>query len=783
MRVRRLAFGVTVFLTGAAVAPASGGDTSLLIKAGQLTPALVVAVAKVGEERAVDAQKGTDILLVISQYCGTSNARRYYLPLFISANAGNADIAAGRTILTADAQLKLPACLFADEKLVAVPVSSTGVLWGQPMAVNTADLEIKNADSGTSGSGFIQWRRHQPGSGKAIEYGDAAPATVSKLAGQSVDFDRLKPGSPGLPDVLSGAGPNLVADYIDSGRLEDPRLKAQYERLVKQTLSAGQRNSLEDKPNADVEVRISAFERATRTQDILVSNTPVDFTKLPVNAKILTSDFAPGPFAITLKTGMDSTLAANEIRLASLSDPAVEVAEMSDFVPFLGEPQVGGSGECGQAATKPWPYDIGELRRVLELRKRVKRIPRAGKLLVLDTGFPPDRVGTPPFAADYFVKNSRDTGPQPYLWGARPKVYFIDGAPQAGHGVSVLTLALGGVAALKSNMLMNLVERENGQVVSFMGYKKAKDNVNLDIDSEAVGPTLFGTTWGQQEMAGINLSLRFNVSAYNHVDQFSAYFKDNSQVLYVFAAGNSKTPGELEFLNDRPATWGGREATNIITVGGLAPDNTYWSESNYSTQFVDIAAPACGVPTFVWNTAARQFEEARLNGTSFAAPLVSFTANLLRNNAFRAARAKARIVGSGRYIESLKDKVGSSRALDVPVAVATNFDVVRMREGTLRLGMLNWPETGKTFCKQERKRDDFMQIHRADEEGNRISVILRDQSRLAFPPPCPRVGSELTDMTFQDAIADGDGAKLGEKVPLDFRDVLSITLCDDCVWR
>jgi hypothetical protein len=498
--------------TTAGLTQEARGDRSLLVKAKELTPELVLAVAKIGQEKIIPAEPGSDILKLISEYCGTSNARRYFLPLFIAANSGNAEIAAGKTILAERADLKMPACLFANETLAAAPVSpGGGPNWGRLNTVTTASLERAEAASGGPSGDAGIWRPHVPGSGRSIEIaaGTSLPngLVVPKplnLPGQSVDARRLESmGAAPVPDVLMKLGPGIVFKHVDSERLSDPLLKFQYEKLVRNTIAAAKLKPLSDQINQNVALNSKGFETAIRTQDILVANTEVDFGKLGASAKILASTFSADPHPVALKEGVNPEEAAKELQIAS-ADPSFKVTEASEFLPFFGIPQDGNDPACTNVQNRPWPYEFQELKRVLELRKQVERVPRVGKVLVLDTGFPESRAGRPPFDAQYFVKRVFNPGRQPLLWTGNPGQYFYANAERASHGVSVLTMALGGVEALKSKILMTNVDASGGQIVSFNGYKP-RGGSGLDIDSTSVSQALIGTWPAPIEWSGFNL--------------------------------------------------------------------------------------------------------------------------------------------------------------------------------------------------------------------------------------------------------------------------------------
>jgi subtilisin family serine protease len=237
-----------------------------------------------------------------------------------------------------------------------------------------------------------------------------------------------------------------------------------------------------------------------------------------------------------------------------------------------------------------------------------------------------------------------------------------------------------------------------------------------------VVPSIAGTSWGQASVAGVNLSLRFAADFLS--SNYESFLKSRPSVLYVFAAGNDTKDVEQNGL--LPASWGGETNGNAITVGAADFDGKYWVRSNWSTLRVDIAAPGCAVPTFAWDGTVGAFKEVPLSGTSVAAPLVSFAGNLLRDLG-DTSRIKARILSTGRYFPSLADKVRSSRMLDVPVALALQFDALRDANGRLRLGHVVWPEAGSSLCGRVVRRDEISQISTYDKSASKISVVCAGQ--------------------------------------------------------
>lgn len=104
------------------IAAAQTGARDLIVGINQLTREVVLAIAKFGEDRAVPVPAQTDILKVISDYCGSANARRDYLSVFLAENAGNEEIRLGKTVIS---------CVGAGLGVTLLPKALIGSVWQQ----------------------------------------------------------------------------------------------------------------------------------------------------------------------------------------------------------------------------------------------------------------------------------------------------------------------------------------------------------------------------------------------------------------------------------------------------------------------------------------------------------------------------------------------------------------------------------------------------------------------------------------------------------------------------
>lgn len=131
----------------------------------------------------------------------------------------------------------------------------------------------------------------------------------------------------------------------------------------------------------------------------------------------------------------------------------------------------------------------------------------------------------------------------------------------------------------------------------------------------------------------VNLSLQ----ADRAIDRVADILKRKA-TLVVVAAGNgdhTDTGRRISASSGRfPARYGGRGHGEwpILVVAAtqtVAGQQTLVRFSDFGADTVDLAAPGCRVPVLTLDPQSDRWFESRASGTSFAAPLVSFTAAML----------------------------------------------------------------------------------------------------------------------------------------------------------
>ena len=173
--------------------------------------------------------------------------------------------------------------------------------------------------------------------------------------------------------------------------------------------------------------------------------------------------------------------------------------------------------------------------------------------------------------------------------------------------------------------------------------------------------------------------------------------------LFVVAAGNYNSalgqpkPGGTAVHHHYPASYGGPDnegQANLITVAGLYKEDTGWRRawfSDYGSSHVELGAPGCAVPVVHYErdeeswTSRPRYED----GTSFAAPLVSFAAGLISSERsdLSAPQIKNRILAAADLVPALVAEIADGRTLNLVKAAAVSQDVMEAGGQILRGSM------------------------------------------------------------------------------------------------
>lgn len=346
---------------------------------------------------------------------------------------------------------------------------------------------------------------------------------------------------------------------------------------------------------------------------------------------------------------------------------------------------------CAPSVDK-YPYDIDEVLDVLALNARPGvrgwDSKRPVSVLVADSGL----LGADGRRGSVFGWGVIADSSSSALSDLRPAFSEGENSRVRHHGTQVAATVLGGPVFARFNaresppMIKLTAARLYTLVSKIEPDRTVRDFVGLPHGRLEEALEELGST----EIINLSLKTKREIKAlHEHLNE--------DVYLFVAAAGN----GDGKIDNDRldnvfPAQWGGRGnfgERNLIVVAALQANGTIVNQSNHGPEHVEIGAPGCDVPTLVFNERLGVFQRRSVSGTSFAAPLVSFAAALLRGEHGRDVaphEIKQRLLVSANLDPDLATYISHGRVLHVAKAISLFHDVLQDADGNLHWGNLNW---------------------------------------------------------------------------------------------
>lgn len=200
-------------------------------------------------------------------------------------------------------------------------------------------------------------------------------------------------------------------------------------------------------------------------------------------------------------------------------------------------------------------------------------------------------------------------------------------------------------------------------------------------------------------------NLSFATTDKRSMDEFARFLGPYAQKLFVVAAGNNNLNYDsggvdLVVTNLYPQLFSDESsAPNLITVASYDGVGRAWF-SNFSDDYVAIAAPGCAIASWMPDVAGQEYVAARFAGTSFSAPIVSYVAaivaSLMPSDRQSPIWVRTRLLASADLVAGLSG-VTDGRLLNPIKAVSVYEDLVELSDGTLVRGNLGQVNP-RTLC-------------------------------------------------------------------------------------
>jgi hypothetical protein len=361
-------------------------------------------------------------------------------------------------------------------------------------------------------------------------------------------------------------------------------------------------------------------------------------------------------------------------------------------------------GECRAPSAQNWPFDpnavLAVMKRNAALFPRISE-PRGLPIIIgiADTGIEKDEARLPLHITEVEQRGAEDEDRDDneyrhdvigtVLHDRRGYPGPDPGYKFASHGTGVAGLAIGGI--LPADLHQEVRRRISLKIMSYVQRQSFQADTPISVFSIPREALLRSISYRpeNQPLTVINLS----VQTTEPIELFETN-ASSAPSLIVVAAGNAGV--NLGNLSIYPAAY---RSPNIITVAAHNQISAAeWAQiranpqtppsfavltsfSNYG-KGVDLAAPGCMVPTLGLNGT-----EVTATGTSFAAPLVSFTAGLLASYRITSTkRIRSRILASVDIVPGLK--VTTSGVLNIAKALTVFEDRIETTDGEVILGRI-----------------------------------------------------------------------------------------------
>jgi hypothetical protein len=480
--------------------------------------------------------------------------------------------------------------------------------------------------------------------------------------------------------------------------------------------------------------------------------------------EVLVGAHATAPVTVVPKDGDAPTFLSLLQREARRDGPSAamlrEVQLPGEIVLGLPPPSVGQVASITRTCTRPSrpPYEAAAVEHAYQFAKGraqsapIRLLGTQADVVVVDNGFfganprsqPADPFAGSPFPSQYFKFDKRATIAQRIeiadeIW---PINFSNNLQPDAvsGHGTHVTGLVLGGpdFASYRNKQkepwaVLTIINIANGTGTLLKGSQTALQSL-LNIDSAK---------------RIVNLSIAHDGLAAPDIESaYARLFQNGLQNLFVVSAGNFRK--DVSDHAVYPAALGGPSSGNVISVAALDGEGQLAPFSNFSNNAVDMAAPGCEIASWLANTA----QPTLLSGTSQAAPLVTFTASLLRSLAAESeARAlKFRLVASGDMLDEPEDqrRIAYRVRLNIAKALYWFDDYVRLSGAQVGEYLGEVRAVTGLRCDGDRPQESrrLTDLWAFKRDRQQQGWIFTGKSARRVHPACAQAGGGVGDLMF-----------------------------------
>lgn len=429
-----------------------------------------------------------------------------------------------------------------------------------------------------------------------------------------------------------------------------------------------------------------------------------------------------------------------------------------EYVKFVRSAAASGQANCGPGTARP-AFSVQMLKNRLAVEGKAAAFSssaRSALIGVIDTGI--GGLGGSFFSTKFFEPNELEKYGQMERDDDSPRNGFIDdiygmnlnagnqngsvafyGAdPERQHGTKIASLLLGGPGWVNS-LDADAEPRIRLKVVNFSDARLPHPVPAVEL-SRAIVYLI------DQGSDIVNMSL----SNAQELEPVTVAMKGSRTTVFVVAAGN-KEQSEGQDLGSTgvyPAAQGGRAgglSDRLITVGAHDNDGDWARFSNFSSEYVDLLAPGCSIPTIDLDG-----NEVAEYGTSVATAVVSFAAGLVRSLGEKHPHAlKNRLLISVDVDKRLEGKASTSGRLNIIKAVSLRHDLIEplTQQAGYLFGRLADRDELRKFCDEPSKRlklEDLRKVRpNVSKNGKRFIEYWgeRNDGKL-WRTECPQIRSD-----------------------------------------